>query len=268
MIGALIAVRLACPQNGQPLPPGTRLELVARRAWVTVEGGAPALRFLSPAGGVECSLVGNVLQLRLPEDLDELRLQVPAVASVSIRVLEGDVDLRSVQANVSVDAGTGSVRIAEVRGSVTARSAAGKVELADIVGPISASAQHNEVRLSRTRGDVEASNITGMTYLENVEAVNLSATTVTGEVRCTCIASGSGTWEIRAHYGGVSVSVQKGASLVATLDTAPHTAFWSLPGSTSHQDDRRRVTIARGDGGTRMFLTSFSGGVTLRERER
>lgn len=211
-------------------------------------------------------MMGNVLRLLVSDSARALTVQMPETRMLTVTAFQGDIDVQGVHAAVFAYGGAGSVRIVGARGTVIARTTAGAVELEDIAGPIMV-AGHQAVRLSHARGDVRVSTVTGTIDLDDVEAVNLTATTGTGEVRCTCRTVGGGTWEMRANAGAVTVSVQRGAALVATLDAMPNAAHWRLAGSTVQRTDSRRVTVARGGNGTRMMLSSSSGGVTLSERD-
>jgi hypothetical protein len=212
-------------------------------------------------------MMGNVLRLLVSDSARALTVQVPATRMLTVTAFQGDIDVLGVHAGVFAYGGVGSVRIAGARGSVIARTTAGAVELEDIAGPIFV-AGHQAVRLAHTRGDVRVSTETGMIDLDDVEAVNLSATTGTGQVRCTCRTVGAGAWGMRTNVGAVTVSVQRGAALVATLDAMPNAAHWRLAGGTVHRSDSRLLTVARGQNGTRMTRSSSSGAVMLSERDQ
>ncbi len=261
-------VASVCPAAGASLPAAAQIDISARLAHVVVRGSEHgALRVLTPASEVSCRIVGNMLRIVVSDSARALTVQVPGTRMLTVTAFQGDIDVQGVHAAVFAYGGAGSVRIVGARGSVIARTTAGAVELEDIAGSIIV-AGHQAVRLTHTLGDVRVSNETGMIYLDDVESVNLSATTGTGEVRCMCRTVGAGAWGMRANVGAVTVSVQRGAALVATLDAMPNAAHWRLAGSTMHRTDSRRVTVTRGQNGTRMILSSASGVVMLSERDR
>lgn len=268
MIASLASfVAVVCPAAGASLPADVRIEISARRARVVVRGSERgAWRVLTPASEVSCRMVSNVLRLTVSDSARALTVQVPATRMLTVTAFQGDIDVQGVHAAVFAYDSAGSVRIVGARGTVIARTTAGAVELEDIAGPILVTG-HQAVRLTHARGDVRVSTVTGMIELDDVEAVDLSAATGTGGVRCICRSVGGGTWEMRANDGAVTVSVQRGAALVATLDAMPNATHWRLAGSTVRRTDSRRVTVARGQNGTRMILSSSSGGITLSERD-
>lgn len=269
MIASLASlVTSVCPAPGASLPADVRIEISARRARVVVQGSEHGvLRVLTPASEVSCRMLGNVLRLVVSDSARALTVQMPVTHMVTVTAFQGDIDVLGVHSAVFAYGGAGSVRIVGARGTVLVRTTAG-IELEDIAGSIVATGHHDAVRLMHTRGDVRVSNERGMINLDDVEAVNLSATTGTGDVRCTCRTAGAGTWELRAGAGDVTVSVQRGAALVAALEAMPNAAHWRLAGSTVHRTDSRRVTVARGQNGTRIILSSGSGAVTVSERDR
>lgn len=265
MIALLIAAAsAACPHSGKDLPPSTRLEIAAHGALVTVRGAAGARFALKPE--LECSIVGNVLRVVVPDRTPDIDVDVPSAIAVSVTVQRGNIEISGINGSVMADVGAGDVQISRVNGDVTARSAVGTLSLSDITGRIDAAAQNNELRVTRARGDVRVSNVSGTTLLEAVHASNIVATTVTSEIVCTCSPAGPGTWEMRTHTGAVRVAVGRDVEFVATLDAPPNAARVDVAGVSQQTEGKRKVTAVRGEGGTRMLLSSFSGGVFLRDQ--
>lgn len=265
MLAFLIAAAsAACPQSGKDLPPSTRLEIAAQSALVAVRGATGAKLTLKPE--LDCSMVGNVLRVVVPDGTHDITVDVPSTIAVSVTVQRGNIEISGINGNVMADVGAGDVQISRVNGDVTARSAVGTLHLSDIAGRIDAAAQNNELRVTRARGDVRVSNVSGTTLLDAVQASNIVATTVTSEIVCTCAPVGPGTWEMRTHTGAVRVAVSRDVEFVATLDAPPNAARVDMSGVSQQIEGKRKVTVVRGEGGTRMLLSSFSGGVFLRDQ--
>lgn len=267
MIALLVAAAsAACPLSGKDLPPSTRLEIAAQGALVAVRGAAGARLALKPE--LDCSMVGNVLRIVVPDGTRDVTADVPSAIAVSVTVLRGNIEISGINGNVMADVGAGDVQVTRVNGDVTARSAVGTIHLSDITGRIDAAAQNNELRVTRTRGDVRVSNVSGTTLLEAVQASNIMATTVTSEIVCTCSPVGPGTWEMRTHTGAVRVAVGRNVEFVATLDAPPNASRVDMSGVSQQTEGKRKVTVVRGEGGTRMLLSSFSGGVFLQDQDQ
>jgi hypothetical protein len=72
---------------------------------------------------------------------------------------------------------------------------------------------------------------------------------------------------MRTHTGAVRVSVARDVEFVATVDAPPNAVRVGAFGVSQQNESSRRVTVVRGEGGTRMLLSSFSGGVFLQDQQ-
>jgi hypothetical protein len=195
----------------------------------------------------------------------EYRLTVPADMSLEINTHSGDVEIdgtrgevqvQTVEGKVTVNGGTGRISLSSVEGEVLLTNASGRVNISAVDG---------SVTVRSTSGDLQVSAVDGAVLLEDIDATNVDANTVDGEIEFTGSFQSTGRYRLSSHDGDVTVTVPSidAAVSVATFEGEFESDFpVTITGRTQN---RKRLDFTLGKGSARLELESFDGSVRLRK---
>jgi DUF4097 and DUF4098 domain-containing protein YvlB len=227
-------------------------ELESDRARVSVRDESGRLH-VGPAG-------------RHPRGEVEYTITVPGGMAVDVNGMSADVEVIRACGEVQVAVMSGDVTVDCARGSVRVQTMAGDVTVSDAEGDVEVATTSGDVDIRGARGRVAARNTSGDVQLEQVDATDVTAETVSGTISFIGPLRDNGRYRLEAHSGEVTVRVQ--GTLNATVEVSTFSGEFESdfpvqlePGSrVSARDWSFRV----GTGGARLRMQSFSGTVSLR----
>lgn len=177
----------------------------------------------------------------------DLWVRVPRETRLSVRGVQTEIRVDSVQGPVEIQGVTESVRVTGVRGLVDVNTVEGDVRLDGIVG---------EVRTQSVAGDV---------ILRDVRSKRIRANTMQGDILFYGSVQDGGDYEFTTHFGDVWMAVPSGVNAVFDVNVRSggvNTGF-GLPGmETGALGNSYRFVL--GEGASRVEIRTFKGEVYLR----
>jgi DUF4097 and DUF4098 domain-containing protein YvlB len=203
---------------------------------------------------------------RGPAEVD-YRLTVPADMSldlssqsgdVQIEGTRGEVDVQSVEGDISLRGGSGYVSLQSVNGDIDVSDVSGRIELTTVDGAIGVRSAMGELRAEAVDGEIR---------LVDVEADQVEATTVDGDITFDGTIRDGGRYRLSSHDGGVTVTAPA-ISAQVTISTFSGDFESDFPVTLSGGTTRKRMSFTLGSGSARLELESFDGTVALRKAGR
>jgi len=176
---------------------------------------------------------------------------------IAVVGVEGDISAESVSGPVSVRGGRGSVKVGAVTGGVEVTGARGSVE---------ASSVNDGVTLRDVEGPVRAESVNGDVELARVASDDVTASTVSGDMRYDGTLRPGGTYHFESHSGDVTVLVDEHPDVAVSVETYNGTFDSSFPVQLRALKRGQQLDFTLGDGRAELGLSSFSGTIRLLRR--
>jgi len=153
-----------------------------------------------------------------PADV-EWSLTVPTWLPLEISGTESAIAVTGVGAGVRAQSMRGDVRVNACQGPIELISVEGDVHVQDVSGNVTASSVNSDVRLVRVSGPVEAQSVNGDIQMEDVSSVNVSASTLNGQVYFSSQYQPHGRYAFSTHNGKLHVGVGNDEPVNFTLSS-------------------------------------------------
>ncbi len=225
------------------VPAGSRVEVTAGSAPITVSGVTGAVETTSRSGSV--NIQGNLRT-------------VEVVAHSGPVTVEGRAD------RVEVTAMSGPVRVgADVRQRVEIQAMSGPVDVLGTVGDVEVNALSGNVRVADATGRVEVEGVSGNIAV-NGARLRGGVNTVSGNI----LVSGSlaGAMSLETHGGNVELRLPSGAGAEVEVSTFNGSFRSDFGGARESRESRHERRVSIGRGGPAVSITTFSGDVKLSRR--
>ena len=252
---------------------GQRLEVNSFGGDITVKVWARnAVRVQAdPSSRTEISVTtsGSTVSVRTqgrrgPASSVDLDLTVPAwmaldlsgvYTDVNVDGSRGPVAVETVQGDVEVSGGEGQISLSSVQGSVTLRNAKGRIEVHSV---------NQDVRVATTSGEIKAETVNGEIVLEKVDATNLDASTVNGDVEYDGPIHDGGRYALSSHNGDITIAVAPTANAAVAVSTFGGEFESDFPVTMTEGRKGKRFSFTLGKGGgAQIDLESFQGTIRL-----
>jgi DUF4097 and DUF4098 domain-containing protein YvlB len=252
---------------------GQRLEVNAFGGDITVKIWARnAVRIQAdPSSRTEISVTtsGSTVSVRTegrrgPASSVDLDLTVPAwmaldlsgvYTDVHVDGSRGSVAVETVQGDVEVSGGEGQISLSSVQGSVTLRNAKGRIEVHSV---------NQDVRLATSSGEIKAETVNGEIVLDKVDATNLDASTVNGDVEYDGPIHDGGRYALSSHNGDITIAVAPTANAAVAVSTFGGEFESDFPVTMTEGRKGKRFSFTLGKGGgAQIELESFQGTIRL-----
>jgi DUF4097 and DUF4098 domain-containing protein YvlB len=197
----------------------------------------------------------------LPRSLD-YSITIPAWMPVSVSGTATDVDVEGTAAEVTIETVRGDVKVRGGAGFVRVQSVQGSVSVEQTKGRVEAHTFNDSISLADITGDVSAETINGGITLERIDASNVDASTVNGEISFDGQLKDKGLYRLTSHNGPIDVTIADRANAMVTMRTYSGDVTSSLAVKID-QTDRHRRTLTTGNGGARLEIESFNGPIAL-----
>jgi DUF4097 and DUF4098 domain-containing protein YvlB len=201
-------------------------------------------------------------------DDDDVRylLTVPASMALELGGSETDVTVEGSNGEVSIDVSDGDVIIRGGAGRVSARTNDGEIRAEQVDGRIRLFTMDGDITLDRATGDIEVETTDGAIDLIDIEAANLSATTVDGDIWFDGVLSPRGSYLLQAHDGDVTVHIPEDTDARVRLALYDGDFSSDFELTFPSWPRGRRVEFTMGDGGAEFEIETFDGDIVLRRR--
>ncbi len=190
-------------------------------------------------------------------------VRMPAWAPLEVRGNELDVEVEGLTAGLSVRTIEGDIRIREVSGGVVARTVEGVLEVEDVEGSLELFSLDNDVWVSRVRGDVSVEAGDGDIHLRRIDALNVQASTVDGEVEFEGVIRPDGRYELTTHDGDITLEVDEDVSASVSVSTFDGDFTTEIPVLLSGLNSSRELRFTLGGGEATIIMRAFDGEVRL-----
>src|SRR5262249_19374441 len=142
-----------------------------------------------------------------------------------------------------------------VQGSVTLRNAKGRIEVHSI---------NQDVHVASSTGEIKAETVNGEIALEKVDATNLDASTVNGDVAYDGPIHDGGRYALSSHNGDITIAVAPTANASVAVSTFGGEFESDFPVTLTEGRKGKRFNFTLGKGGGAMIeLESFQGTIRL-----
>ncbi|MDP3772728.1 MAG: DUF4097 family beta strand repeat-containing protein [Gemmatimonadales bacterium] len=192
-------------------------------------------------------------------------ITVPNNTPVEVTAISSDIDIDGVCGAVNLNSVSGDITLDCGADDVMVQSVSGDVSVTNVRGTLEAGSTSGDVDVSNARGSVNAHSVSGDISLDGIEGREIGAETVSGSIEFAGRLAQNGRYRFEAHSG--DVTVRAAGSLNATISVSTFSGDFEsdfpivlTPGSRV----QREWEFTLGNGGARLTLRSFSGGIYLR----
>jgi len=192
------------------------------------------------------------------------RLTVPADLPLELSAHSGRIRVEGTRGSVSAKSIEGDIRVRGGGGFVSLQSVEGALEVADAVARVSLSTVDGDVSASQIRGDISVTTVDGAIRLEGIEASDVEASTVDGNIDFQGAVLRGGRYKLGSHDGNVTVTVPS-IDAVVSVSTFDGDFESDWPITLSGFTTRKQFSFTLGGGNARLELESFDGTVALRK---
>ncbi|MCL5677007.1 MAG: DUF4097 domain-containing protein [Firmicutes bacterium] len=194
----------------------------------------------------------------------DLRVRVPRLASVDVSSVHGDVDAHGDFQEVRAEAVHGDLELSGARGRLKASTRNGDIAVHRFEGSsLEVDSTHGDVSLSAAAATVRINTVRGDVDLDLRSCREIRLDTVSGDVEMKVQLEPGATCEVHTVRGDADVSLDVSGGLEVALDATSGDLECRLP-LDQVQKSRRSLNGSRGDGATKVRMTSMHGDLTVR----
>ncbi|HET7791040.1 MAG TPA: DUF4097 family beta strand repeat-containing protein [Gemmatimonadales bacterium] len=166
---------------------------------------------------------------------------------------QGDITAETVQGDVKARGGNGYISLKSVEGTVTLEDAKGHIDLSTV---------NDDVTLSNVTGDITAETVDGGIDMTGIDAANVDANSVDGDIKYDGSVKEGGHYRLSTHDGDVSITLPEKAGATVSVSTFDGEFEACFPITLKNQS-KHRFNFTVGSGSARIELESFDGDIKL-----
>ena len=184
----------------------------------------------------------------------------PSVISADLKIV-GDLHCAGdVQIKGTVE---GDIRLRKISGGVVARTVEGVIEVEDTEGSLELFSLDDDVWVSGAKGDLIVEAADGDIHLARIDARNVQASTVDGEVEFEGVIWPDGRYELTTHDGDVTLAVAEGVSAAVSVSMFDGEFTTEFPVLLAGLSSSREIRFTLGAGEATIIMKAFDGEVRL-----
>ena len=255
-----------------PVERGQRLEVNAFAGEIAVTTwNRNAVRVEGESTGrtrLEISRTGSTLEVRTEgrhgsAGMADIKVTVPVWLPLDLSGVHTDIAItgtraqvtaETVQGEISVEGGEGLVSLQSVEGQVSLRGAKGRIEVHSV---------NEDIAIAASSGDITAETVNGEITLQKVDATNLAASTVNGDIDYEGPIRSGGRYDLSSHNGDLTLAVGEGTSASVTVSTFNGEFASEFPVTLTETRKGKRFSFTLGSGSAQVNLESFQGTIQL-----
>jgi DUF4097 and DUF4098 domain-containing protein YvlB len=203
-----------------------------------------------------------------PQGSVDYEIAAPAWMPIRVEGTFNFVTVEGAQSEVFATTVRGDVTIKGGSGAITAKSVEGEVRIEGARGKMTLSSVNEKVVVTGASGDITAESINGEITMTGIDAKNVDASTVNGDIVYEGRLADGGHYSFGTHNGNVSLGVPDNVNATFAIRTYQGSFSTDLPlEGISRADVRRgkRVTTTLGNGSADVSLETFGGSIRLRK---
>jgi len=175
----------------------------------------------------------------------DLHITVPFTCDITLRTVNGDVEIRRVQGKVYVENAAGDIEMNEVRGNVLVKSASGDIEI------------------NRLQGRLGIQTASGDLTVDESELGALSVHTASGDIEITAALHPGTDYEIQTVSGDLTLNIPRDTPAKIDFETISGDLHSELAHRTERLGKRHRVMTINDGGDTVVRVRTTSGDVDI-----
>lgn len=194
----------------------------------------------------------------------QLRLRVPAGASLDLDGVSADIAVRGMRGALKVKSVSGDLRLLVDSPSVQAQTISGDLHLEAPSRDTQVKSVSGDLSVRGVRGELVAETVSGNVRIDGGEFDRLRLKSVSGDFAVAGALTDGAHADLDTLSGDISLAVPAATSATATLATSSGDLSSDFSGPI--REDARRSTLTLGDGKAQVNLHSFSGDIQLRKK--
>lgn len=195
-----------------------------------------------------------------------VEVRVPTWLDLELRGNDLSVRLDGVDATVSVQSVEGDIEVQDGSGTLDLYTVEGEIRVTDFDGRVRARSVDESVTVLRGRGEIEVGSTDGDLILDAMDAGEVVAETVDGDVEFSGAIHRDGAYRFATHGGDVLVEVPEGVDAEVSVSTFDGSFEADFPVRLERFRGGREMSFTLGGGGARLVLQAFDGDIRMRYR--
>ncbi len=201
-----------------------------------------------------------------------IMVRLPTWAHLSVSAVNGPITITNAPARLEVDAVNGRVEVSGGTGQMVL-SAIGEIVVRGFTGTqLDIEGVSGSISVRGATGRIAIENVNGPIQLDDIESRDVSVASTNGQVRWKGGFDPAGRYRIESHNGGIEIHAPANLNARIRLTTFQGGLSSEIPATIAGPDERRngpmserRVTATYGRGQATIDITTFNGGVRVRD---
>ena len=194
-------------------------------------------------------------------------LTIPDQASLRVKNVSGDIDVRNIGGDLDFDEVSGDVLIEGAGRSIDGKTVSGDIHLTGANGGVNVKAVSGGITVSAVKGSVEAESVSGDIDLREIRgAASVRAKTISGGIACDTDILPSGRYDFEALSGGIRLVLPAAAAFEIDAETFSGHIDTDFPVTVLGKISPKALHGMVGSGGAALRVKSFSGTVEIRKK--
>jgi DUF4097 and DUF4098 domain-containing protein YvlB len=192
---------------------------------------------------------------------------VPSKASVRVKSVSGDVEVRKIGGLLNVETVSGEIEVRVAENDVQCKSTSGDIDLESIKGDADLNTVSGEISIQEIEGSVEARTVSGdieMGAFSHAEEIEASSTS--GDIDLQGELSRGGIYRLDSFSGDTKVVIPSGSDFELSAKTFSGSVDCDFELKMSGKFDPKEVRGTVGKGGANLAISSFSGSIRIMKR--
>ncbi|MBA2292228.1 MAG: DUF4097 family beta strand repeat protein [Gemmatimonadales bacterium] len=273
LLYAVIAAGGTASDTTFRLARGTAVDISSFAQPVVVTGGAGDEVSVQGAdvdvGRGQVSIEGRMFG---PGAQGPIVVRVPTWVHLTVDAVNGAVTITNAPARVEVDAVNGRVDVSGGTGQMML-SAIGEIVVRGFTGTqLDIEAVSGGISVRGATGKIAIENVNGPIQLEGIDSRDVTVESTNGQVRWRGGFDPAGRYRIESHNGGIDVHAPANLNARIRFITFQGSLSSEIPATIAGPDERRngpmserKVTATYGRGQATIDITTFNGGVQVRD---
>ena len=195
------------------------------------------------------------------------QITVPAKASVRVKSISGDVEVRKIGGFLNVETVSGEIRVRVAENDVRCKSISGDIDLEYIHGDAELESVSGEISIQEIEGSVEAGTVSGDIELEAFSyAEEIEVSSTSGDIELRGEFSPGGIYRLDSFRGDTKVEIPSGSGFEFSAKTFSGSIECDFELKMSGRFNPKEVRGTVGKGGGSLTVSSFSGDIRIMKR--
>jgi DUF4097 and DUF4098 domain-containing protein YvlB len=196
----------------------------------------------------------------------DVSVRVPAWVDFEIGGPSLDVSVKGLDGRLDVMSVSGDVWVENAGGPVTVRTVSGEIDVVGARGGVDVSSQSDDVRLRDVTGAVVAHSGSGDLELIDIRSETVRAETQDGDITFSGTIAAGGDYRFFLHHGDASIAMPSNTDARFSVSTFDGDFESDFPVRLERFTGGREFEFTLGEGRARVEIQVFDGEIRLLER--